>query len=83
MWTHSVAGKTQGHQLASPELEKVRRELANYKEFVALSEQLVEVNEAICEARPISPLAEEAAPTEPVGEKGGSPASSRRRSPPR
>jgi hypothetical protein len=83
LWTRSVAGKTQGHQLASPELEKVRRELTKYKEFVALSEQLVEVNEAICEVRPISPLAEEVAPTEAVGEKGGSAPSSRRRSPPR
>ena len=48
-------GRTKGRQLAAgPEVDKVRRELANYQEFVTVSAQIVEVNEAICEARPIS-----------------------------
>jgi hypothetical protein len=46
-----AAGKTRSRQLAGAELEKVRREVANYKEFLAVSEQIVEVSEAICEAR--------------------------------
>jgi hypothetical protein len=82
LWTRSVAGgKTKGHQVAGPELGKVRRELATYQEFVAVSEQIVEVSEAICEARPVSPLADGGSP--PEAEKGGSTASSRRSSPPR
>ena len=36
------------------ELGKVRQEVANYREFLAVSEQIVEVSEAICEARPVA-----------------------------
>src|SRR5665811_1649644 len=56
LWTRSgPGGRTKGRQLAAgPEVDKVRRELANYQEFVTVSAQIVEVNEAICEARPIS-----------------------------
>jgi hypothetical protein len=64
-------------------VDKVRRELANYQEFVTVSAQIVEVNEAICEARPISAFTDEPqTPTETVGE-GGSSARSRRSSPPK
>jgi len=54
LWTRSgPGGRTKGRQLAAgPEVDKVRRELANYQEFVTVSAQIVEVNEAICEARP-------------------------------
>lgn len=70
LWTHSAAGKTLGRQLApGPELEKVRREVATYKRFVALSQQIVALNEAICEARPVSPLAEDAPQTKAGAEK--------------
>ena len=45
-------GRTRGRQAAPGEVEKVRRELAGYRAFAALAEQIVAVNEAICEARP-------------------------------
>jgi hypothetical protein len=80
LWTRSAGGKTRTRQLAAAELEKVRAELASYKEFAALSEQIVEVNEAICEARPIPPSAGEA-PAGQAGERGGSARRSRQRSP--
>ena len=70
LWTRSAGGKTRTRQLAAAELDKVRAELAAYKEFTALSEQIVEVNEAICEARPL-PVAAQQAPAGPAGEKGG------------
>ena len=48
-----MAGRgARGRQLAAGEVEKVRGELAAFQEFAALSEQIVEVSEAICEARP-------------------------------
>ena len=53
------------------EVEKVRGELAAYQEFAALSEQIVEVSEAICEARPVPPAAGGQAPA-PEGQKKGS-----------
>jgi len=80
LWTRSVPGRgTRGRQLAPEEVEKVRRELATYEQFAALSEQIVEVNEAICEARPAAPPAAAAPPAETGGEKGGSARRSRRR----
>lgn len=41
-----------GRQLAAGEVGKVRGELARYQEFATLSEQIVEVNDAIYEVRP-------------------------------
>lgn len=84
LWTRSVAGsKTKGRQVADgPDLEKVRREIAAYRRFLSLSQQVVEVNEAICEARPLSSLAGDA-PSARSEEKGGSSRPSRGSSPPR
>ncbi|HTX29234.1 MAG TPA: DUF6788 family protein [Streptosporangiaceae bacterium] len=80
LWTRSSGGRTRTRQLAAGEVDKVRAELASYKEFTALAEELVQVSEAICEARPAG-SAPGGSPAGPVGEKGGSARSSRRRSP--
>ena len=66
--TRSVAGKTEGRQVAPEELDKVTRETAGYKRFNGLVGEIVGVNEQICEARPlpIGPLAE--APAEIAGD---------------
>jgi hypothetical protein len=82
LWTRSAGGKTRTRQLTSAELDKVRAELAAYRQFTTLAEQIVAVNEAICEARPVPPPAGES-PASPAGEKGGSARRSPRRSPPR
>ena len=80
-FTRSVGGKTVNvHLKPGPELDKVGREVANYERFRTLVGQVTDVNEAICDARPASPLAEGEPPDEPGGEKGGSSASSRRSS---
>ncbi|HEY1320905.1 MAG TPA: DUF6788 family protein [Streptosporangiaceae bacterium] len=77
LWTRTVRGqRTRGRQLAAGEVGKVRGELAAYREFASLAERIVEVNEAICEARP---AAGTASPSAPEGEKGGSATGSRRR----
>ena len=79
LWTRTVRGqRTKRRQLAASEVEKVRGELAAYREFASLAERIVEVNEAICEARPV---AGRAAPFVPEGEKGGFAQRSRRRRP--
>ena len=81
--TKKVENKTVSvHLKAGPELEKVGGEVANYKRFKSLVGELIEVNEEICEARPVSPLAEDAPPTESGAEKGGSSVTSKRSSPP-
>jgi hypothetical protein len=82
LWTRSAGGRTRSRQLAAAEVDKVRAELANYREFAALAEQIVEVNEAICEARPVT-SGTSGPPAGQAGERGGSARRSRRRSPPR
>jgi hypothetical protein len=82
LWTRTIRGrKTKGRQLAAGEVAKVRRELERYAEFASAVEQIVEVNEAICEARPARSAPD--APSAPEGEKGGSAPRSKRRRPPR
>jgi hypothetical protein len=87
MWTRTgPGGKTRGRQVRPEEEQKVRAELENYYRFAEISDQIVEVNEAICEARPpgaSTPRSRPAPPAVPDGEKGGSALRSRRRSPPR
>lgn len=72
--SRKVAGKTVAtHFRPGPALEKAQREVANYKRFRGLVQEIVAVNEQICEARPASPLAEE----QPSGEgKGRGPSGS-------
>jgi hypothetical protein len=81
LWTRSAGRrKTLGRQLAAAEVEKVRLEVARHAEFTAAVEQIIEVNEKICEARPVAGTD---APRVPEGEKRGSPRHSPGRRPPR
>jgi hypothetical protein len=69
LWTRSAGGKTVGRQLAAAEVGKVRAEVARHAQFTAVSEQIAEVNEKICEVRPVATAQE---PPVPEGEKRGS-----------
>jgi hypothetical protein len=81
LWTRTARGRgTVGRQLAAGEVEKVRREVGRHAEFAAICEQIAEVNEKICEARP---AAGTGAPSAPEGEKRGSGRRSRGRRQPR
>lgn len=54
--TRRVEGRTRTRHLRpGPELDKARREAAEYQRFRALVGQVTEVNDAICEARPVAP----------------------------
>jgi hypothetical protein len=49
-----VQGKTVSETFSSPAaLRKAEREVAEYHQFQALSQTLVEVNEKICQLRPV------------------------------
>ena len=81
--TRKVAGKTvSAHIRPGPDLEKVAGEVGRYRQFRQIVGEIVEVSEAICEARPLLPLDGEG-PAGTPGEKGGSSVSSRRSSRPR
>jgi hypothetical protein len=78
--TRRIGGKTVNvHLKPGPELEKARAEVAGHQRFAALVEEVSQVSEAICAARP---AAGQAASPPAEGERGGSRRSSRR-SPPR
>ena len=81
LWTRSARGRgTVGRQLAAGEVAKVRREVGRHAEFAAICEQIAEVNEKICEARPAAGTDPRFAPE---GEKRGSGRQSRGRKQPR
>ncbi len=85
--TRSENGRTVARHLRpGPELDKARREVAEFERFRDLVGQVTEVNEAICEARPAAPPGSaggDGSPSPTRGEKGGSGPRSRRRRPPR
>lgn len=81
LWTRTVAGRgTKGRQLSADEVDKVRAELANYHRFAEMSEQIVAVNEAICEARPPDAASTVSSTADTQAEKGGSARRSKRSS---
>jgi hypothetical protein len=82
--TRKAGGRTRTvHLKPGPELEKTRREVAEYERFRDLVGQVTEVNEVICSARPAVPGdAGGDAPSGTGGEKGGSGRPWRRGRPP-
>jgi len=54
LWNASIGGKTHARNLAlGPELEKVEKEVQRHRIFVQLCEEIVAVNEQICQLRPV------------------------------
>ncbi len=54
LWNANVGGKTRTRNLRlGPELEKVEQEVERYRSFVRLCHELVEVNDKICQLRPV------------------------------
>jgi hypothetical protein len=86
-WTRWQGGKTvTAHPRPGPELDKAEREAGEWERFRDLTGQIEQVNEAICDARPVSGGPGEAAPGGGGQKKGSaisSPRCSRRRPPPR
>jgi hypothetical protein len=54
LWNTTIKGKSYAKSLRlGPELEKYMKETGNYRNFLNLSAQLVQVSERICELRPV------------------------------
>lgn len=54
LWNASIGGKTQSRNIPlGPELEKVESEVVRYRTFVDLCQQIVAVNDEICQLRPV------------------------------
>lgn len=76
--THAVAGKTLTRVIPATAVAQTEAQIEEYRRFRALSKDLVEVGEALCDAR----LAE-AGETAVAGKKNRSKASSTKRSKPK
>ena len=61
LWNATIGGQSRACNVPlGPELQKVGREVGAYRRFVRLCQKLVEVNEQICDLRPLEELQEEA-----------------------
>jgi hypothetical protein len=60
LWNTTVGGKSRAANVRlGPELEKVQQEIENYRRFVKLTKELVEINEKICQQRPVREIRDE------------------------
>jgi len=54
LWNTTRKGKSRAQNLRlGPELDKTQREIATYKHFCRLCQEVLEVNEQICRLRPV------------------------------
>ena len=54
LWNTTIKGKSYAKSVkVGPELQKYMQEINQHRTFVKLCEQLVEVNERICDLRPV------------------------------
>jgi len=54
LWNATIGGKSRARNLRlGPEVEKVGHEVGTYRTFVRLCAELVEVNERLCDLRPV------------------------------
>lgn len=59
-WTATVGGKTVGKSLhLGPEVEKYMAETERYREFIRICDELLRVNEGLCDARPVEEVESE------------------------
>jgi len=62
LWNTTIKGKSYAKNLRlGPELQKYLGETSNYRTFLKLGEELLEVNERICQLRPIREIEDQTA----------------------
>jgi hypothetical protein len=60
LWNATIKGKSRAQNLRlGAELEKVGREVENYRRVLQWLDQWIEVNEKICQRKPVNSIAEE------------------------
>ena len=54
LWSTTIQGKSYAKNLKlGPELQKYMEEIANYRNFLRLCKEIVQLNERICQLRPV------------------------------
>jgi len=57
LWSTTIKGKSYGKNLRlGPELQKYMEEIANYRSFLRLCDEMVQLNERVCDLRPVTEL---------------------------
>jgi len=65
LWNATIKGKSYAKSVKlGPEMQKYLDEIANHDRFLKLCEEIVEVNERICDLRPVSQVKDEKELTE-------------------
>jgi uncharacterized protein YdcH (DUF465 family) len=65
LWNATIKGKSYAKSVKlGPEMEKYLDEIANHDRFLKLCDEIVEVNERICDLRPVSQVKDEKELTE-------------------
>jgi len=60
LWNTTIKGKSYAKNLKlGPEMQKYLDEIANHKRFLKLCEEIVLVNERICELRPVPEISDD------------------------
>jgi len=60
LWNTTIKGKSYAKNLKlGPEMQKYLDEIANHRRFLKLCEEIVVVNERICELRPVPEIADD------------------------
>jgi hypothetical protein len=60
LWNTTIKGKSYAKSLKlGPEMEKYIEEIANHQRFLKLCEEIVVVNERICELRPVPEVSDD------------------------
>jgi len=62
LWSTTIKGKSYAKNLTlGPELKKYLDEISHYRSFLRLCDELLEVNERICDLRPVPEIKDEQA----------------------
>ena len=60
LWNVTIGGKSYAKNLnLGPEMDKYLEETSNYKSFLMLCDEIVAINEQICNARPVQVMEDE------------------------
>jgi hypothetical protein len=60
LWNATIGGKSYAKNVKlGPDMEKYQEEIANHRNFQNLCNEIVEVNEQICNLRPVRVIADE------------------------
>jgi len=57
LWTTTIKGKSYAKSIKlGPEMQKYQEEIARYQSFLKLCDDILQINERICDARPVAEM---------------------------